>query len=125
MTFIIIFFVTGFNILLSQQNCYNLDFANKSWYKRDSVVSVQNIPNKFKVKLNEKSIHNIAYDGEIIDFIIYDILGKKIPFELKNNLKELNIIINDELIKNKLILITFSIINKNGIKYYTIKQYLD
>ena len=125
MTFIILFFIGGFNILLSQQDCYNLDFGYKSWYKKDSVVSVENISKKFEVIKNEKVIQNIKLDGDIIDLKIYDILGKMIPFEFNRNQSELNVSINDESIKNKLILITIGSINRDGIRYNTIKHYLE
>lgn len=125
MTFIILFFISGFNILLSQQNCFNLDFVDHSWYRKDSVVSVEKNSNDFELIINNRIIKYHNFDGEIIDFKIYDIIGKNIPFTVNKTQSKQHILINKDLIKSKLILITFSTINKNGIKYYTIKQVLD
>jgi len=126
MTFIILFLIFGLNnLLISQPVCFNLDFVNKSWYKKDSIVSVENIPNKFEVIINEKVIQNIKLDSDIIDLKIYDILGKNIPFEFSRNQRKLNITINDDSIKNNMILITFIVIKNGGINYISTKKIIE
>ena len=121
MTFIILFLIFGLNnLLISQQVCFNLDFANKSWYKKDTIISVRGDFDKYKLTINNKYSHKINIIGKIIDCQVYDILGNKVIHNL--NINEQNYLIDIPDSYLKLLLITFSFSDKNGIRYYTIKQ---
>ena len=126
MTIIFIFLFIGLANLLSQSDCYNLDFANKSWFDKDSIIKVEDKINlnNYSLNINERISNNFSINGEIVDIQIFDILGRKLEGNFNINNNRIDIEIQQSLENQKIVLISFSILERKGIKFFTIKQLL-
>ncbi len=123
MSIIIILFMLVFsgNLIICQTECYNLQFANKLWFKKDSIVSVNEKSNDYTMSINYNNNYIINIKGKFLNLQLCDILGNKVEYEYNQNESSINIYTKYHNFSPMILLINIQSIGNNKIYSKTLK----
>ncbi|HRP02616.1 MAG TPA: hypothetical protein PLE30_08220 [Candidatus Kapabacteria bacterium] len=121
-TIYFIFLLCSLNIgLFSQSECFNLKFANNSWHRKDSIVSVAQNNSNMSIRINNKYIKVSESISHYLDIKVNDILGRTLTHSYNIFQNNLTLNIENDLHSERLVFITIIYRKNNLIKSTTIK----